>query len=238
MPPPFGLMSSQRSSRPGVVRELEHDRRERLVHLDHRHVVPRQPGPRERLRARLRVAVQHPVRIDAGEPERRRSAPRGSSPSRDAAASLATSTAAAPSQICARVPGRDLAVGQERRLAAPRAPRPRCRAAASRPRRRASPTCGFVTSTGTISFSKRPSSIAAIARRCDSSEYASSSSRESPHSSAITSAEIPCGTISPALEQLRPRGRRRSSPSGRATSSRRPPRRRRRAGPTRSRRPR
>ena len=57
------------------------------------------------------------------------------------------------------------------------------------------PTCGFVTSAGTISFSKRPSSIAAIARRCDSSENASSSSREKPHSSAITSAEIPCGTI-------------------------------------------
>ena len=70
-----------------------------------------------------------------------------------------------------------------------------CRAAASRRPRTTVPTCGFDTSTGTISRSKRPSSIAAIARRCDSSEYASSSSRESPHSSAITSAEIPCGTI-------------------------------------------
>ena len=47
-----------------------------------------------------------------------------------------------------------------------------------------------------ISRSKRPSSIASMARRCDSSEYASSSSRERPHSSEITSAEIPCGTIS------------------------------------------
>ena len=56
--------------------------------------------------------------------------------------------------------------------------------------------CGFETSTGTTSRSKRPSSIAASARRCDSYEYASSSSRESPHSSAISSAEIPCGTIS------------------------------------------
>src|SRR4029450_7970938 len=33
------------------------------------------------------------------------------------------------------------------------------------------------------------------APRWDSSEYASSSFRERPHSSAITSAEIPCGTI-------------------------------------------
>ena len=32
------------------------------------------------------------------------------------------------------------------------------------------PTCGFATSTGTISFANRPSSRAAIARRCDSSE--------------------------------------------------------------------
>ena len=57
------------------------------------------------------------------------------------------------------------------------------------------PACGFETSTGTISFSKRPSSIARTARMCDSYEYASSASRDSPHSSAITSAEIPCGTI-------------------------------------------
>jgi hypothetical protein len=56
--------------------------------------------------------------------------------------------------------------------------------------------CGFETSTGTTSRSNRPCSIAASARRCDSYEYASSSSRESPHSSAISSAEIPCGTIS------------------------------------------
>ena len=70
MPPPFGLMSSHPILEARVVRELEHDRRERLVHLDHRDVVPRQPGARERLRARLRVAVQHPVRVDAGEAER------------------------------------------------------------------------------------------------------------------------------------------------------------------------
>ena len=47
-----------------------------------------------------------------------------------------------------------------------------------------------------ISFSKRPSSIARAARRCDSYEYRSSSSRESFHSFAISSAEIPCITMS------------------------------------------
>ena len=51
------------------------------------------------------------------------------------------------------------------------------------------------TSTGMISFSNLPSSLAATARRWDSSEYSSSASRLRPHSSAMTSAEIPCGTI-------------------------------------------
>ena len=51
------------------------------------------------------------------------------------------------------------------------------------------------TSTGMISFSNLPSSVAATARRCDSSEYSSSDSRVRFHSSAITSAEIPCGTM-------------------------------------------
>ena len=37
---------------------------------------------------------------------------------------------------------------------------------------------------------------------CDSNEYSSSASRESPHSSAITSAEIPCGTICHLSKQL------------------------------------
>ncbi len=58
------------------------------------------------------------------------------------------------------------------------------------------------TSTGTISFSNLPSSIAAIARRCDSSENASSASRERFHSEASASAEIPCGTICQRSVQL------------------------------------
>ena len=112
MPPPFGLMSSQRSSSPASCANCSDDRRERLVHLDHRHVVPRQPGARERLRARLRVAVQHPVRVDAGEAERRRSAPAAraraaTQPPRDV-----TSTAAAPSQICDELPAVTLPSGR------------------------------------------------------------------------------------------------------------------------------
>ena len=53
-----------------VTHELEHDRGKRLVYLDHGDVVPLQAGARERPLTRLRVAVQHAVRVDAGEPER------------------------------------------------------------------------------------------------------------------------------------------------------------------------
>ena len=58
------------------------------------------------------------------------------------------------------------------------------------------PTRGLNTSIDTTSLSNRPSSMAASARRCDSYENASSSSRDKPQRSAISSAEIPCGTIS------------------------------------------
>ena len=50
--------------------------------------------------------------------------------------------------------------------------------------------------TGTISRSKRPSSVARAARRCDSTENASFSSRLMFHFSAMSSAEMPCGTRS------------------------------------------
>src|SRR6266480_1069863 len=52
-----------------VLQELEHDRRERLVHLDHRHVVPRETRPGERALAGLGIPVQHHVRVDAGDAE-------------------------------------------------------------------------------------------------------------------------------------------------------------------------
>jgi hypothetical protein len=54
---------------PGVLQELEHDRRERLVDLHDRDVVPREPGALEGVGARLGVAMEHSVRVDPGEPE-------------------------------------------------------------------------------------------------------------------------------------------------------------------------
>ena len=108
--------------------------------------------------------------------------------------SLATSTPAAPSQIWLELPAVTTPSGRNAGLSAASASRDVSRRGVSSTANSV-PTCGFCTSTGTISFSKRPSSIAAIARRCDSSENSSSSSRERFHSSAIASAEIPCGTI-------------------------------------------
>src|SRR5260370_3524202 len=52
-----------------VGEELQDDRRECLVHLDHFDVVPRQSRLRERAIAGLRVAVQHQMRVDAREAE-------------------------------------------------------------------------------------------------------------------------------------------------------------------------
>ena len=59
---------------------------------------------------------------------------------------------------------------------------------------RAGALCG--SSIGTISRSNLPPSEAASARRCDSSEYASSASRDRFHSRASSSADVPCMTIS------------------------------------------
>src|SRR5258705_4020831 len=52
-----------------VGEELEHDGRERLVHLDHVDVVPFEPRLRERALARVGISVQHQVRVDSGDPE-------------------------------------------------------------------------------------------------------------------------------------------------------------------------
>src|ERR671922_2330082 len=125
--------------------------------------------------------------------ERKRA--RGSRPSRSTAASDATRTPAAPSQIWLEFPAVILPSGKNAGASSASASMDVSRRGVSSTPT-STPACGFSTSTGTTSRSKRPSSIAATARRCDSSEYVSSSSRESPHSSAITSAEIPCGTIS------------------------------------------
>src|SRR5207249_10931486 len=64
------LFRSDALLEPGVAHELQRDRCECLVDLDDGDVVPAEPGPRERAFARLRVPVQHQVRIDARKPER------------------------------------------------------------------------------------------------------------------------------------------------------------------------
>ena len=62
------------------------------------------------------------------------------------------------------------------------------------------------TSTGTISCSNLPSSVARCARRCDSAANASLSSRVMLHFSAIISAEIPWGTRSYRASIFGPNG--------------------------------
>ena len=196
MPPPFGLTSSQPVLEARVAHELERDRRERLVDLDHRDVVQREPGP---ARAPSRTPAGCRAASGAGRRRRartRRSAPRGSSPSARRARSLAISTAAAPSQIWLELPGGDLAVGQERRLERGELLGRRVAARRLVDREAATPACASPRPRPARSRARScPRRSRASARRCDSSEYASSSSRERPHSSAITSAEMPCGTI-------------------------------------------
>ena len=59
-----------------VCEELEDHRCERLVDLDHRHVVPGEARLLESALAGLRVAVEHAVRVDAGKPEGDETRPR------------------------------------------------------------------------------------------------------------------------------------------------------------------
>ena len=99
----------------GVLQELEDDRRERLVHLDHRHVVPRQARLRERAVARLRVAVQHQMRVDAGDPEAEEARARHEAELRRLLLRRDEHCGGAVDDL-ARVARRDLAVGNERRL--------------------------------------------------------------------------------------------------------------------------
>ena len=220
-----------------VARELEHDRRERLVHLDHGDVVPAEPGPRERLAHACGLPCSIRCGSTPASPNETNRA-RGSSPSRDAAASLAISTAAAPSQIWREFPAVTLPVRQERRLRA----RQRLRGRVA-PRRLVDaeerrPTCGFVTSTGTISLLEPP-----LVDRGDRApvrlerERVELLAREAPLLGDAPRRRSPAGRSATARAAVRD-GRRRSSPSGRATSSRRRPRRRRRAAPTRPRPPR
>ena len=162
---------------------------------------------------------------------------RGSSPSRDAVASLATSTPAAPSQIWLELPAVTTPSGRNAGFSAASASSDVSRRGVSSTAN-STPTCGFETSTGTISLLE-----AALVDRRDRAPVRLERvlvellAREAPLLGDHLGRDALRHDL-PALEQLRPRGRRRSSPSARATSSRRPPRRRGRAGPTRSRRPR
>ena len=120
---------------------------------------------------------------------------RGVSPSAAAFSSLMISTADAPSVICDELPAvtrPPSSSGRNDGLSLPsdsivvsRRPSSALTSAPSAP------------STGRISRSKRPSVVARCARCWDWAPKRSMSSRVMPHLSAISSAEMPCGTSPP-----------------------------------------
>ncbi len=59
---------------------------------------------------------------------------------------------------------------------------------------RSSTVTPLISFTGTTLRSNQPLSLAWVARRCDSTAYASTSSRDQPPIVAMVSAPIPCGT--------------------------------------------
>ena len=190
--------ASHRSWSP-VSQELEHDRGKRLVDLDHGDVVPGEAGL-----ARAHACTLRGCRAASGTDRRRRgpndtNRARGSNRARATAASLATSIAAEPSTIELEFPA----------VTTPSALNAGCSDASFSSdvsRLGVSSTANSTTappaptSTGTISFSNLPSSMAATARRCDSSDI-----RRAPRERAPTPRRSP-----------RPR-----SPAGRSASARR-----------------
>ena len=160
------------------------------------------PGAAERLRARLRVAVQHPERVDAGDPERDEPRPRRQPETAGGGLADDEHRRGAVDDLARVAGGHDAVLdegGLERGELLGGGVAARRLVDEERRRRPAS-------ATGTISRSNSPPSIAAIARRFDSSANASSCSREICHSFAISSAEMPCGTIGQrsAIFGLRP----------------------------------
>ena len=159
-----------------VGEELQHDRRERLVHLDHLDVVPLQARLRERALAGVGIAVQHQVRVDAGDAEAEEAGARLEAELRRLLLRRDQHGGRAVDDL-RRVAGGDDAVGDERRLERRHllerrlADRLVDREARPRQRRRAAAVVvgtGTSSSIGMISFSKRPSSRARAARACDS----------------------------------------------------------------------
>src|SRR6266550_4318210 len=200
IPPPFGLMSSQRYSRPASRANC----RTTQAKASFTSMTDMSSQVRPARASALSQACGFPCSIRCGStpasPNETKRA-RGSSPRRPAALSPATSTAAAPSQICDEFPAVTFPSGRNAGFSAASASAEVSRRGVSSTPK-TTPVCGLVRSMATISPSKRPSSPAAMARRCDSREKASSSSREKPHSSAITSAESPWGTISQRSSSL------------------------------------
>ena len=163
-----------------------------------------QPSPaRASARSRrLRVPVQHQPRVDAGEPERHEACARLEPEPR---AARPRSRPARPRPR--RRSGSSCRPSPSPRARTPAAARPapprRCRAAASRRPRTACPRAGSSPRRARSRSAKRPSSD----RRPAPAGATRASTRRAPRArgptpSAISSAEIPCGTISQRSSSL------------------------------------
>ena len=144
----------------------------------------------------LVVAGIGPVSMNTGStPARAKEWKRafGVRPRRLAASSLVTSMAAAPSLICDELPAVTTPSGLKAGFRLASFSSDESGLMPSSREKRAAPSSP-VTGTGMISCSTRPSSVARAARRCDSREKRSLSSREMSHFSAISSAARNCDT--------------------------------------------
>ena len=224
---------------PGVARELERRRRRTPRSPRSRRCRPSSsPAFASAFAQASRVAVQHPVRVDAREPERDEAAARLAARAARMPGSLTISTAAAPSQIWLELPAVTTPLRDERgRQTRPALPADVSRRGVSSTPTSV-PTCGIrhldrhelALEAALVDRRDRPPvRLERVARRAPRAR--SPIPRRSPRRRSPAAR-------SPSARAACPRGRRRSSPSGRATSSRRPPRRPRRAAPTTRRRPR
>ncbi len=157
----------------------QHRRGERLVDLDHVDLVERQPGAVEHAFGGGDRGRQHQPWVGAGHRELDESGAWREPQLGRLAASLMTSTAAAPSEICDELPAvtRPPSSSEtERRLE----PSQRFERRLAQPFVDASIVRPSAPATATISRSKRPSRLARAASRCDRTPNASISSRVMP----------------------------------------------------------